>query len=110
MAMDRIRRLFTIKTKFEAFLAIYAMAMGATARGVHYIEPIIPAPAAKLLFLCCCLAAIVVGGLMHGRRRAQAGLHRADCSARVAEAPSFGFLHDGRDGRAPVPYERAIGG
>ena len=63
MIMDRIKRLFTIKTKFEAFLAIYAIAMGATARGVHYIEDY-PGVGGELLFLCSCLAVIVVGGLM----------------------------------------------
>lgn len=63
MAMDRIKRLFTIKTKFEAFLAIYAVAMGSTARGVHYLTDY-PGVAGKLLFLCCCLAAFVVGGLI----------------------------------------------
>lgn len=63
MTMDRIKRLFTIKTKFEAFLAIYAIALGATARGAHYIEDY-PGVGGELLFLCSCLAVIVVGGLM----------------------------------------------
>ena len=63
MIMDRIKRLFTIKTKFEAFLAIYAIAMGSTARGVHYLTDY-PGIGGKLLFLCCCLAAFVVGGLI----------------------------------------------
>ena len=61
--MDRIKRLFTIKTKFEAFLAIYAMAMGAAARGVHYLDNY-PGPAGEVLFLACCGAVMVVGGLM----------------------------------------------
>ena len=61
--MDRIKRLFTIKTKFEAFLAIYAMAMGATARGMHYLDDY-PGPAGEILFLACCGAVMVVGGLM----------------------------------------------
>ena len=61
--MDRIKRLFTIKTKFEAFLAIYAVALGATARGVHYLDNY-PGVAGELLFLACCSAVMVVGGLM----------------------------------------------
>jgi len=61
--MDRIKRLFSIRTKFEAFLAIYAIAMGATARGMHYLDDY-PGIGGKLLFLCCCLAVMVVGGLM----------------------------------------------
>ena len=31
-------RLFTIKTKFEAFLVIYGLGLGATERGVHYLR------------------------------------------------------------------------
>ena len=35
--MGRIKRLFTIKTKFEAFLIIYALALGASERGLVYM-------------------------------------------------------------------------
>ena len=62
-AMDKLKRLFTIKTKFEAFLAIYAVALGATARGLHYLDEY-PGPAGEILFLACCGAVMVVGGLM----------------------------------------------
>ncbi|HWJ69672.1 MAG TPA: hypothetical protein VNS79_06480 [Sphingobium sp.] len=61
--MKTIKRLFTIKTKFEAFLAIYALGLGAAARGVHYLEQY-PGIGGKLLFLACCSAVMVVGGLM----------------------------------------------
>jgi len=61
--MDQIKRLFTIKTKFEAFLAIYAIAMGASARGLHYLEQY-PGVGGELLFFLCCAAVMVVGGLM----------------------------------------------
>ena len=61
--MDQIKRLFTIKTKFEAFLAIYAMAMGASARGLHYLDDY-PGIGGELLFFACCAAVMVVGGLM----------------------------------------------
>ncbi len=37
-AMKKLRRLFTIRTKFEAFLAIYAIALGACDRGVVYMH------------------------------------------------------------------------
>ena len=33
----RIARLFTIKTRFEAYLVIFAIAMGAVERGRHYL-------------------------------------------------------------------------
>ncbi|MBX7514745.1 hypothetical protein K3179_09330 [Qipengyuania sp. GH38] len=32
----KIKRLFVIKTRFEAFLIIYALALGAMTRGAHY--------------------------------------------------------------------------
>src|SRR3982750_4377515 len=39
MAMfKKIGRLFTIKTRFEAWLVIYAIALGAVERGRHYLE------------------------------------------------------------------------
>ena len=33
----RLKRLFTIKTQFEAWLVIYAIALGAVERGLHYL-------------------------------------------------------------------------
>ena len=36
--LTRIRRLFTIKTKFEAYLVIYGLGLGAVERGVHYLQ------------------------------------------------------------------------
>ena len=39
MAMlSKIGRLFQIKTRFEAWLVIYAIAIGAVERGRHYLE------------------------------------------------------------------------
>ena len=61
--MKRISRLFTIKTKFEAFLAIYAIAIGACERGVHYMQQY-PGTGGHLLFLACTLAVFVTGGLL----------------------------------------------
>ena len=37
LSLRKIARLFTIKTRFEAFVIIYALALGATARGAHYL-------------------------------------------------------------------------
>lgn len=34
----RFARLFTIKTRFDAYLVIFAIAMGAVERGRHYLE------------------------------------------------------------------------
>ena len=35
--LQKIGRLFTIKTRFEAWLVIYAIALGAVERGLHYL-------------------------------------------------------------------------
>jgi hypothetical protein len=36
--IQKLGRLFTIKTRFEAWLVIYAIALGAVERGRHYME------------------------------------------------------------------------
>lgn len=36
--MRKLARLFTIKTRTEAWLIIYAIALGAVERGQHYVE------------------------------------------------------------------------
>lgn len=61
--MTKLKRLFTIKTKFEAFLAIYAMALGACERGLHYMESY-PGAGGMMLALACCSAVLIAGGLM----------------------------------------------
>lgn len=48
----RIARLFTIKTRTEAWLVIYAIALGAVERGRHYIE-LYPGWGGYVLALAC---------------------------------------------------------
>jgi len=52
MMLKRIARLFTIKTRFEAFLVTYAIAVGAVERGRHYME-IYPGNSGLLLAVVC---------------------------------------------------------
>ncbi|MCB5424987.1 hypothetical protein H0274_06950 [Altererythrobacter sp. CC-YST694] len=59
----RIRRLFTIKTRVEAFLIIYALALGAVERGSVYLTQY-PGFGGKLLFLACTGAVFMAGGKM----------------------------------------------
>ncbi|EQA97942.1 hypothetical protein FHS51_000288 [Sphingobium wenxiniae] len=61
--MERIKRLFTIKTKFEAFLVIYALALGATERGAVYMHQY-PGFGGQLLALACTGAVFMAGGKM----------------------------------------------
>jgi hypothetical protein len=50
--LRRVGRLFTIKTRFEAWLVIYAIAIGAVERGRHYLETY-PGWQGWLLALAC---------------------------------------------------------
>ena len=49
---NRLARLFTIKTRTEAWLVIYALALGAVERGVHYLETY-PNAGGMMLALAC---------------------------------------------------------
>ena len=57
----RLGRLFTIKTRFEAFLVIYAIAVGAVERGLHYMQQF-PGTGGYLLALCCTGVVFLAGG------------------------------------------------
>ena len=72
----KIARLFKIKTRTEAFLIIYALALGATQRGSVYLQQF-PGYGGKLLFLACTAAVFMAGGkildcLKYEREREQA--------------------------------------
>lgn len=57
----RIARLFTIKTRFEAWLVIYAIALGAIERGNHYLAAY-PGFGGWLLALACTGVVFLAGG------------------------------------------------
>ena len=57
----RIARLFTIKTRFEAFLVTYAIAVGAIERGIHYMQQY-PGTMGVILALCCTGVVFLAGG------------------------------------------------
>lgn len=73
---SRIRRLFVIKSKFEAFLVIYGLAVGATHRGAEYLHQY-PGAGGWMLFGCCTIAVFLAGGRVidsveHDRAREEA--------------------------------------
>jgi len=77
----KIGRLFTIKTRFEAWLVIYAIALGAVERGRHYLD-VYPGWGGWLLAMACTGVVFVAGGkLLDSVRPAQpaiaAGPYRA---------------------------------
>lgn len=57
----RLARLFTIKTRFEAFLVIYAIAVGAVERGMHYMQQY-PGYGGYLLAVACTGVVFLAGG------------------------------------------------
>ena len=58
---EKIKRLFVIKTPVEAYLIIYALALGAMERGKLYLD-LYPGFGGKLLFLACSGAVFMAGG------------------------------------------------
>lgn len=63
MAFTKFRklgRLFVIKTRFEAFAVIYALALGAIERGTVYLSQY-PGFGGKLLFLACTGSVFMAG-------------------------------------------------
>jgi hypothetical protein len=69
--LSKIGRLFTIKTRLEAWLVIYAIALGAVERGVHYLA-LYPNWVGAMLALACTGVVFVAGAkLLDSVRPAQ---------------------------------------
>jgi hypothetical protein len=69
--LRKIGRLFVIKNRFEAFAIIYALALGATARGSNYLQEY-PGFGGKLLFLATTGAVFLAGAaILDGLRAKQ---------------------------------------
>jgi hypothetical protein len=59
-SLRKIGRLFTIKTRVEAWLVIYAIAVGAVERGRHYLETY-PGVGGWLLAVACTGVVFIAG-------------------------------------------------
>lgn len=82
--LRKVARLFVIKTRLEAFVIIYALALGAASRGAHYLEDM-PDWRGWMLFLACNVAVLMAGakildGLKY-ERAASTETSRTDLSA-----------------------------
>ncbi len=87
--LGKVRRLFVIKTRFEAFLIIYALALGAAERGSVYLTQY-PGFGGKLLFLACTGAVFMAGAkildcLKHEKAAEEALQAQAQAEADSAE-------------------------
>ena len=84
----KIKRLFTIKTKFEASLIIYALGLGAIERGLHYLNDY-PGIGGWLLLAACTGSVFLAGGkifdcLRYERAASAAAIDNASQPATVA--------------------------
>ena len=78
--LRKLARLFTIKTRWEAYLVIYAIAVGAVTRGFHYLD-LYPGWGGRLLFAACTGVVFVAGAKLLDATRAPA--HRGGTMRRV---------------------------
>jgi hypothetical protein len=93
----KFARLFVIKTRFEAFLIIYALALGATERGAAYLQQF-PGWGGKLLFLACTGAVFMAGAKILDCLR-----HDREAAARAADAAALAHAQTiGAETRDPV--------
>lgn len=70
--LKKIGRLFVIKTRLEACLIIYALAVGAMARGAAYLHEY-PGYGGKLLLLACTGSVFLAGAKIWLAHRTFAG-------------------------------------
>ena len=82
MMLRKIGRLFIIKTRFEALLITYALALGAVERGSAYLDQY-PGVGGQLLFLACTGAVFLAGAkMLDCIKLEQATAHAPSASAR----------------------------
>jgi hypothetical protein len=98
----KIGRLFEVKTRTEAWLVIYAIALGAVERGRHYLDTY-PGWGGWLLALACTGVVFVAGGKLLDsvkplKPSLQAGPYRAPVQrhAHVARDRRARLMSDGR--------------
>ncbi|HEX6375797.1 MAG TPA: hypothetical protein VFZ91_08745 [Allosphingosinicella sp.] len=84
--LKKALRLFVIKTRFEAWAIIYALAVGAVARGFHYLDRY-PGVGGWLLFAACTGAVFMAGAKIldatSGPRYRQGSLQRLVARAKA---------------------------
>ena len=82
--LGKIGRLFVIKTRFEAYAIIYALALGACERGSNYLTKF-PGFGGKLLFLACTGAVFLAGAKIFDCLRFEKEKREAEAEAASAQ-------------------------
>ena len=73
--IKKFGRLFVIKTRWEAMAVIYALALGAVERGLHYLDRF-PGYGGWLLFAACTGVVFMAGAKLMDLTRADNGERR----------------------------------
>ena len=88
--LRKIGRLFTIKTRWEAWLVIYAIAVGAVERGRHYLE-VYPGWQGWMLAIACTGVVFLAGAkLLDSVRPAVPAVHAGPYSAPLKRRAPIG--------------------
>jgi hypothetical protein len=85
--LKSLLRAFVIKSRVEAWAVIYALALGAATRGIHYLE-IYPGAPGWLLFFACTGAVFMAGAKILDATRPSA--HRRSSIRRVVARARMG--------------------
>ena len=108
---QKLARLFTIKTRSEAWLVIYAIAVGAVERGRAYLETY-PGAGGWLLALCCSGVVFIAGAKLLDSVRPKAspagtGAYPRTARRRRLVSRNRPRLRPTRSGsRLPISYRR----
>ena len=73
--LRRLARLFVIKTRWEALFVIYALAVGAVDRGLHYVDRF-PGAAGWVMFAACTTVVFMAGAKLLDLTRSDSGERR----------------------------------
>ena len=108
----RIARLFTIKTRTEVWLVIYALALGAIERGRHYME-VYPGTMGMILALLCTGVVFLAGAkLLDSVKPAELARAGRSAAPRIPRRPDLSRnrprLRRTRSGSA-LPLSRRTG-
>ena len=82
--LRRLGRLFVIKTRFEAWLVIYAIALGAVERGRHYLDMLPGWPGWMLASACTGVVFLAGAKLLDSVRKPMPAIAAGPYSPHVA--------------------------
>ena len=100
--MGKFARLFIIKNRIEACAVIYALALGAIERGMHYLD-VYPGYAGWMLMTVCPIAVVMAGSRLLESVR-------PDSKQRRRKSDYFDCLPKAANSNEPLPQPAEHGG